>query len=133
MSRILPALFLLGYFLGGYAVIFYLVVVQKIADQKFIEAVELYYPFWIGVYSPMAVLGTIISLRTGKTLRQRNLLTTAFLFSILTAIFISYLFDANWVALLAQYVLFSVLFYLALHYFPKPRGKKPYQIAYGEY
>ncbi len=111
MKQLPPLLFALGYLLGGFGVIWLLVMIFNRGDPKFSEAVGFYYGLWIFFYLPIAIAGTIALTRMVRGFRARMIAAVAILFAVLVAMFISFYFNVKVPLLLAEYLVFGVSFW----------------------
>jgi len=112
MKLVAPLLFLLGYFPGGYAVIWTLVMLLKKGDPKFAEAVGFYYGIWIAAYLPIAIIGTIALFQITGELRKRVVTALLSVAAVLMAMFASLYFDIHWAVLVIEYLIFGFGFWI---------------------
>lgn len=112
MKQLPPVLFAIGYFLGGWGVIWILVMLLKRADPKFSEAVGFYYGLWICFYFPIAIMGTIALAKMSGEVNRRLVAASISLVAVLSAMFVSFYWDAHLTVLLIEYLAFAVGFWL---------------------
>jgi len=110
MRQLPPVLFAFGYFLGGWAAIWILVMILDRADPKFSEAVGFYYVLWISYYLPIAIPGTIALVRMSGGFSRRLAASLISLVVVISAMFASLYLDAHFTVLLLEYVAFAVGF-----------------------
>ncbi len=112
MKRLPLALFFSGYLLGGWVVIWLLVMVLGRGDVKFSKAVGFYYGIWIFYYLPIAVTGAMFLAKMSGPFWKRMIAAGLGLSAILVAMFFTFYLDAHWTILLAEYFGFGVSFWL---------------------
>ncbi|NBB79126.1 MAG: hypothetical protein GVY36_06715 [Verrucomicrobia bacterium] len=114
MKLVISALYVLGYLVLSFAVVWFGIIEMDAADPKLKRAVSIYYPIWTIFYAPVAVLGLVFTLRR----KIKNEIILFGLFSLLStavAQLISLLMDAYWPVILAEFIGF-LLCYLGLNY-----------------
>jgi len=114
MNQLPSILFALGYLLGGWYVIWFVVIFLKQGDVKFAEAVSFYYGIWICFYLPIAIAGTICLTRMSGPFPRRMIVATGSLFTILATMVVSFYLDTYWYVLLVEYFAFGIGFWLIL-------------------
>lgn len=110
MKLLPPLLFLLGYFLIGWAVIWILVMVLSRGDPKFAGKVGFHYGIWICAYLPIAISGTIALARLKGDYRKNIIVVIISLMAVLVVMFISFFFN-HWAVLLVEYFSFAIGFW----------------------
>ena len=112
MKLFAPFLFLFGYFLGGWGVIWILVMLLDRGDPKFAGAVGFYYGIWVCVYLPIAIAGTITLARMKGSYRRKIFVAIVSLIAVLVVMFISFFANINWLIILVEYISFGIAFWL---------------------
>ncbi len=112
MKLLPPALFTLGYFLGGWIVIWLLVMILGRGDPKFPEAMGFYYGIWIFFYLPIAAMGMIFFAKMVGAFWKRMIVAGIGLLAVLVVMFFSFYLDAYWPVLFLEYFGFGVGFWL---------------------
>lgn len=112
MKSLPPLLFALGYLLGGWCVIWTLVITFRQGDPKFPEAIGFYYGIWIFFYLPIAIAGVLSLAKLPGTFQHRMLAAGGSLFAVLAAMFVSFYLDAHWHVMLVEYFVFGTAFWL---------------------
>ncbi|QDV19081.1 hypothetical protein Pan153_37440 [Gimesia panareensis] len=107
-----PLLFLSGYFLVGWVVVWILVMLLDRGDPKFAGKVGFHYGIWISVYFPIAITGTIALTRMKGSSIRRIIVTMLSLLAVLVVMFFSVFNNIDWLMLLVEYIGFAIAFWL---------------------
>jgi hypothetical protein len=125
MRELSPILFFIGYLLGGWGVIWLLVMVLGKSDVKFSEAVGFYYGLWILFYLPIAIMGAIALARMSVGERLSLVVTLLSLLAVLVAMFVSFHQDVDIGVLLFENLVFGAIFW----FLAKLKVSKRYRIG----
>ena len=113
MKLLPPLSFAVGYFLGGWGVIWILVALLKQGDPKFAESVGFYYALWIIFYMPIAICGVISIAKFPGMFQRRMIVAGVSLFFVLAAMSASFALNIHWYFILLEFFVFGVISWIA--------------------